>query len=84
MDITESADIGSDNYEDWKRIAELEAELTALKHDHSRLQDRCTELVNENEALREKAQAAYDGWLSGGFVTKPMAELKKVLEEGNA
>ena len=31
----------------------LREELTALKHDHDRLQDRCTELVNEKEALRE-------------------------------
>jgi molecular chaperone GrpE (heat shock protein) len=36
-----------------REITELEAELSALKWDHSRLQDRCTELVNENEAQRE-------------------------------
>jgi predicted nuclease with TOPRIM domain len=38
-----------------RKLSIAERELAALKHDHDRLQDRCTELVNENEALREKA-----------------------------
>jgi len=35
------------------RFREMEAELTALKHDHDRLQDRCTELVNKKDGLIE-------------------------------
>jgi len=60
-DITESSEIGSPDYENWKRIDELEAEVERLKLDVSRAQKdvvnltkRRIEDAGELQALREE------------------------------
>jgi hypothetical protein len=72
-----------------REITELEAELSALKWDHSRLQDRCTELVNENDKFREALgiiagkQPCVDSLMGNAEIAKAALEtIKAAYVEG--
>jgi hypothetical protein len=65
-----------------------DSRITALQHDHDRLQTRCTALVNEKEAIREAAQAVVDsrrgmGHLIPSSVGWVIDELGQELENAN-
>jgi hypothetical protein len=51
------------------KVQELRTELTALKHDHDRLMDRCTAQVNENDVMKTRAAEQHNlYWRDGHWI----------------